>query len=64
MDPQDISDGDNRVQPWKAWVQEELQLRKEADKTEAGRASQEDRIRAFNKAHNCGQGGSSGNKAG
>ncbi|KAJ2902098.1 hypothetical protein MKZ38_001007 [Zalerion maritima] len=38
---------DTRSQPWKEWVEEELEARKEADATEEGRAAQEERVHAY-----------------
>jgi len=40
---------DTRSQPWKDWVQEELEARKTADKTEEGRKKQEELAKAFMK---------------
>ncbi len=63
MDPS--SGKDTRDQPWKAWVKEELEARKKADETEAGRREQEERVRAFEKdQQSSGTEPSVGNKAG
>lgn len=40
---------DTRGQPWKLWVEEELEARKKADKTEEGRQAQEERTEAYNR---------------
>ncbi|KAI4869536.1 hypothetical protein F4820DRAFT_406935 [Hypoxylon rubiginosum] len=47
MDPFQSGSKDTRSQPWKQWVQEELDARKRADKTEEGRKAQENRAKAY-----------------
>ncbi|KAI9155596.1 hypothetical protein HJFPF1_08182 [Paramyrothecium foliicola] len=61
----DSDDEDERTQPWKEWVEEELKARRDADKTEEGRRKLEERIKAY-KARQKGtkSGGDGGNKAG
>jgi hypothetical protein len=43
----DTAQEDTRSQPWKDWVQDELDARKKADTTEAGRKKQENLAKAF-----------------
>lgn len=65
MDPFQHNAQDTRTQPWKQWVQQELDARKKADETEDGRKAQEDRVKAYiQKTDGGNEGEGSNNKAG
>ncbi|KAI1378293.1 hypothetical protein F4677DRAFT_412810 [Hypoxylon crocopeplum] len=47
MSPFQRNSKDARSQPWKQWVQEELDARKKADETEEGRKVLDERVKAY-----------------